>query len=228
MDSSNSYYWGNGPPIGDALGCDIGSKGTSPISDKIARPLWDEYRSGARTPFCYDLNDTMALSDADIKSLPQLDQPVEYDHRVATRTIESITRAKSLGKPFFIGAGIRRPHLDWRVPRRFWDLYANVDVELAKHQSLIGANVTDLAYELNGEMGAVFTSQGDGSKHREGPDSPLPTDLQRQARRGYYAAVSFMDFEVGRMLSALKELDLEMTTAVLFHSDRECSLIVFL
>jgi len=48
-DQSNPYYWGNGPPIGDAFGCYVGGKATTPVSDQIARPLWDQYRSGARS-----------------------------------------------------------------------------------------------------------------------------------------------------------------------------------
>ena len=48
----------------------------------------------------------------------------------------------------------------------------------------------------------------------------LPDDLVQDLRRGYMAAVSFMDFEVGRVLSGLDALGLAQDTAVLFHAVR--------
>ena len=219
-DGFNSYYWGNGNPIGDAFEC--GDLGPPHQGTAIVKPLWNQYRTGARTPICYDVDDAASLNDKDNKSAPQLSQLVEYDHRVVTRTIESMQRATQLGRRFFLAAGIRRPHLDWRTPKRFWDMYKDVKVGLAKHQT-IGVNVPTLAFQMNGELGNTFTRPSDNMTFRESPvqagGSPLPSDLQRQLRRGYYAAVSFMDFEVGRMLDALSHLRLEDSTAILFHSD---------
>ena len=87
---------------------------------------------------------------------------VEYDHRVATRTNEAMQHAASLGKPFFIAAGIRRPHTDWQVPRRLWELYEGIELKLAKHQT-IGTNISSLAFEMNGVLGqgqSVYRSGG--------------------------------------------------------------------
>ena len=47
----------------------------------------------------------------------------------------------------------------------------------------------------------------------------LPEGLQQGLRRAYYASISFMDHEVGRVLDALDALGLAEDTAVLFHSD---------
>eukprot|EP00039_Didymoeca_costata_P020866 m.342679 g.342679 ORF g.342679 m.342679 type:complete len:552 (-) comp21706_c0_seq1:1-1656(-) len=205
-DNYNQYYWGNGNPIGDAEEC-CNKSAVAPV------PFAAEYQSCAT---CVDLNDTAAMNNHDQKNVPQTEQEVEYDHRLATRTIESLNRVKQMKKNFFIGVGFRRPHLAWRIPRKFWTMYENKTIDVAKHET-IGANITVLAYETN-SLNRFTTSNG--TDYHESPHGPAyPQDLQRGLRRGYYSAVSFMDFEVGRILDTLEELDLHDNTAVLFHSD---------
>ena len=64
------------------------------------------------------------------RSLCILDVPEDdtFDHRLANATIDSLRLAKQQQRPFAIFAGHRRPHLPWRLPRKWWDLYANRDV----------------------------------------------------------------------------------------------------
>jgi iduronate 2-sulfatase len=106
------------------------------------------------------------------------------------------------------------------MPRRFYELYQNASIDVAKHQTL-GRNTSILAFERNGGLHAVFTDTH-GDNYTEGPKLPLPQDLQVTLRRGYYAAISFMDFEVGRVLQQLEHLGHAQDTAVIFFSDREC------
>lgn len=63
-----------------------------------------------------------------------------YDYNLATETVAQLKKAKSQAKPFFIAAGLRRPHLSFHAPRRFYDMYANngtfpTDMPLAKHKT---------------------------------------------------------------------------------------------
>jgi iduronate 2-sulfatase len=163
----------------------------------------------------------MMMSDQDNKSAPQLSQRVEYAHRLATRTIEYMAYAKAAKKNFYIGIGIRKPHLPWRHPRKFWDMYEGKALTTAKHQT-IGENITTLAFERNGGPG--YSGVFDGIKFGETPNhddglGALPEELQADLRRGYYASVSFMDFEVGRVLGELDVMGFADNTAVLFHAD---------
>lgn len=96
-DKYNSYYWGNGAPIGDAGGCGKGTK-------VVVTPGLAEYGSSAA---CTSIDDAAAMNDHDNKSTPQGQQDVMYDHRVTTRTIENMRRAVSMGKPFFVAAGVK-------------------------------------------------------------------------------------------------------------------------
>ena len=63
-----------------------------------------------------------------------------FDYNLANKTVEQLAIAKGMGTPFFIAAGIRRPHRVWHVPRRFYNLYANngtfpTDMPLAKFKT---------------------------------------------------------------------------------------------
>ena len=201
-DAHQPTYWGNGLPIGDAGGC----------SDGVLLPLKEKW---GNSEVCLDVNDAAALNNNDDKNAPQDSQPVEYDHRLATRTIESLQAAKNQSKNFYVSVGFRKPHIVWRVPQRFYDMYKGKSLDLAKHQTL-GKNTTTLAFEMNAFAGNTFPN---GTLYTYGPNTPLPEEYQEELRRGYYAAVSFLDFEVGRVLAELEQLGLADSTAVLLHSD---------
>ena len=96
----NPWYWGNQAPIGDASPC--GSGGIN--SANITHPLREKFGNGLA---CYN-TDSRAMADDDNKTVPQLQQRVEYAHRLATRTIEYMAYAKAQGKNFYIGVGIRK------------------------------------------------------------------------------------------------------------------------
>ena len=55
--------------------------------------------------------------------------------------------------------GTGKPHLPWRHPHKFWDLYEGKTITTAKHQS-IGENITTLAFERNGGQGYSGTFGG--------------------------------------------------------------------
>ena len=64
------------------------------------------------------------------------------DGLVATNTIANLKtefdKIKQNGldntKPFFIAAGMKRPHLTWFAPQEYFDMYPNNDVTLATHR----------------------------------------------------------------------------------------------
>lgn len=69
------------------------------------------------------------------------------------------------------------------MPKRFYELYNNITIDVAKHQT-ISENTTVLAFERNGGMSANYLKNG--SNYTIGPHQSLPEDLQRTLRRGYY------------------------------------------
>ena len=105
-------------------------------------------------------------------------------------------------KPFFIACGFYRPHTPYVAPRKWFDLYP-----------LERCNPAVLSEDYQrGLPAAAFGSAK--------PEQARMTDRQRrEAIQAYYASTSFMDAQLGKLLDALKRLELAQRTIVVFHSD---------
>ncbi|XP_026335564.1 iduronate 2-sulfatase isoform X2 [Ursus americanus] len=51
------------------------------------------------------------------------------------------------------------------------------------------------------------------------PYGPIPVDFQRKIRQSYFASISYLDTQVGHLLSALDDLQLANSTIIAFVSD---------
>jgi iduronate 2-sulfatase len=121
------------------------------------------------------------------------------DGKVAAETIALLEKYKD--RPFFIGAGFYRPHCPFIAPRRYFDLYP-LD-RIAAPAFTPG--------ELEGIPRAAWFTMP--------PNWDVPPDGLRETIRAYYASISFLDANVGRVLDALERLGLADRTIVVFMSD---------
>ena len=143
-----------------------------------------------------------------------LDEPDEnfYDHGLATNTISQLRYAADLfhsdRRPFFVMAGFARPHMPQRMPRRFWDLYDRKSIALPKHK-LPPEMMPGIAYFQFG-----FYNSSNGYVYPLHIDQAVPGEATLAMRHAYYASVSWLDFQVGRVLTALEENNIKDTTTV--------------
>lgn len=100
--------------------------------------------------------------------------------------------------------------MPWVFPRRFWDAQADT-TEVAIHQifSNIGAPLPAFYHCKN-----LDSANGTIS-----PTGALPDSQQRMYRRAYRAAMSFTDYNIGRLLNATHMLGVAENTIVVFHGD---------
>jgi iduronate 2-sulfatase len=129
-------------------------------------------------------------------------------------------RALSAGEaPFFLAVGYIRPHLPFITPKKYWDLYDRAAIPLASNGFLprgapavaFGDRSLGGFYELRGYL-----------DYADAPspfDRPLSEAQQRELKHGYYASVSFIDAQVGRLLAGLDDLGLANNTIVVLWSD---------
>ena len=129
-----------------------------------------------------------------------------FDGRIATRAIESLRGLKKNRKPFFLAVGFWKPHLPFNAPKRYWNLYDPAKVKLPESLAK-PANGPDIALHDSRELLRAF-----------GGRKPSPRDI-RELRRGYYAATTYMDAQVGRVLDELDRLGLRDSTIVVFTAD---------
>lgn len=132
------------------------------------------------------------------------------DGFVATETIRRLAEAKERpGTPFFMGLGFAKPHLPFCAPKKYWDLYDPAALPLATVTEP-PAGSPRYAPQFGGELRnyAGIPAQG-----------PLPEALQRKLIHGYYAATSYMDAQLGRVLDKLDELKLTDNTIIVLWGD---------
>jgi arylsulfatase A-like enzyme len=129
------------------------------------------------------------------------------DGRISESALEALSRLRN--RPFFLGVGFNKPHLPFAAPARYWDLYRAEDLPLAPNPYL-AEDASAYALQAYSEL----RSYGDF------PDKgPVPETKMRAALHGYYACVSYIDAQVGKLLDALDRLGLEKNTVIALWGD---------
>ena len=106
--------------------------------------------------------------------------------------------------PFFLGLGLVRPHVPFVAPSTFFDMYPLEDVELVSNPP---DDLEDIPAPAKNLRPFLWHQMG------------MSEEDQRNSLRGYYASVSFMDQQVGRVLDELERLGVADRTIVLFFGD---------
>lgn len=138
------------------------------------------------------------------------------------QTSDALAKMRELAdgeSPFFLATGTIRPHLPFITPKRWWDLYDRASLPLAANpQWPVG--MPPVAFG-DRNLGGFYELRG----YLDYADAPSPFERalteaqQRELRHGYYASVSFVDAQVGRLLAGLDELGLADETIVVLWSD---------
>ncbi len=127
------------------------------------------------------------------------DQP---DHKTATKTIELLREHQD--EPYFLAAGFVRPHYPMVAPRKYFKQYPFDRMRLPKTQP---GDLEDIPKK------GISKSRSALNGIEKYPDN------QKRMWSAYYAAVAFMDEQLGRILDELDRLDLRDSTAIVFTSD---------
>lgn len=131
-----------------------------------------------------------------------------HDGALADMAFAALRDIAKKNQPFWLGVGFIRPHLPFVAPKKYWDLYDPAKIRLAQNP-FKPADAPDYAVLPGGEMRAY---QGI-------PAGPIPDDLARQLKHGYYASISYMDAQLGRVLDELDRLKLRDNTIVVLWGD---------
>jgi uncharacterized sulfatase len=125
----------------------------------------------------------------------------QTDGHGVTATIRLLERAAGMNQPFFIGMGFYRPHTPFVATHRWFHEHPKDSVRLPIVPADDLADIPDIAF------------------HVRPPNYGLADDGLRDCVRGYRAAVSCMDSQVGELLSTLERLELADNTIIVFFSD---------
>ena len=130
------------------------------------------------------------------------------DGKVADLAVATLRDLSKKQTPFFLAVGFAKPHLPFVAPKKYWDLYDPAKIQLAPNK-FRPQDAPEYAIQAGGEMRAYHGI----------PPGPIPDDLARQLRHGYYAAISYMDAQLGKVLDELDRLGLRDNTIVVLWGD---------
>lgn len=132
-----------------------------------------------------------------------------FDGKIANKGIEDLRQLKRDGKPFFLALGFMKPHLPFNAPKKYWDLYDRQKISLPENY-LQPENIPTEAYHNFGELRRYHAIPEKGL---------LSDDMALKMLHGYYACVSYVDAQIGRVLKELKHLGLAENTIVVLWGD---------
>jgi arylsulfatase A-like enzyme len=131
-------------------------------------------------------------------ALPEHLHPTRWTGDEAVKFVEHYAG----GRPFFLKVSFARPHSPYDAPPRWWNRY--------EHAALPPA--------LVGDWCARHAQQG--KPYRDDLwQGERDAEQIRRARQGYYGNVSFVDEQIGRILSALEKRGWLENTLILFTAD---------
>lgn len=136
------------------------------------------------------------------------------DGKLSELAINTLQALKEKSQPFFLAVGFFKPHLPFNAPKKYWEMYDPQAFDLESLRTRT-RGAPDLAYpdhlELAGYQGMP-------------KDEHLSLEQARQLRHGYYACVSYVDAQIGKLLDALQRLELDSNTIVVLLGDHGYSL----
>ena len=132
------------------------------------------------------------------------DDEEQTDGIGATETMGFLDEFSESGENFFLAFGLYRPHVPFVAPKKYFELYKTEEFTVPRS--------SDSYLKTIPKPAAISVR-----KKKEQVD--LDKDLAKTIKHAYYATTSFMDAQIGRVLTKLKETGLDKNTIVVFTSD---------
>ncbi|MDZ8118407.1 sulfatase [Pontiella agarivorans] len=129
-----------------------------------------------------------------------------YNAEVAIEEIKQLAKGD---KPFFLGVGFYKPHLEFIAPKKYWDLYEHDEIPLAEYTTAPkdgAAMGLHASFELR--VRSDIPKSGD-----------IDDELARNLKHAYLGCVSYIDAQIGKVLQALEESGVRDNTIIIVWGD---------
>ena len=122
----------------------------------------------------------------------------------ATETISFLDEFAKSGENFFLAYGLYRPHVPFVAPKAYFHLHEKTDFSIPESDDSFLQTIPKIA--------AL-------SLRSKEEQINIENEKARYIKRAYYATTSFVDAQIGRVLTKLEETGLDKNTIVVFTSD---------
>jgi len=163
---------------------------------------WKDYALAANKE-----NETVTRGGAPYERA-NVEDDVYRDGKIAQKIIEDLRKLSKTDKPFFLGAGFIKPHLPFNAPEKYWKLYdGKVSIP---YNNYAPENAPKKSLHKFIELRTY-----DGINKR----GPVSDEMALKLIQGYYACVSYVDAQIGKVLDELERLELDKNTIVVLWGD---------
>ena len=132
-----------------------------------------------------------------------------FDGRIAAAAVRRLGELKEMQQPFFLAVGFWKPHSHFNAPKRYWDMYQRDEIRPPTNPQP-PRDVPAIALHDSREIRRDFQSR----------PGKRPTAADTLAlRHGYFAAISYVDAQIGKVVAELDRLDLAERTIIVLWSD---------
>jgi len=135
------------------------------------------------------------------------------DGLTAELAIKKLKELSVKGKPFFLGVGFFKPHLPFNSPKKYWGLYDENEIPLAPYPG-IPENVNLASLHNSGEFNGYKLGE-----EKPSINHPVTDEYARKIRHAYFASISYIDAQVGKLLDELEKEGLAENTIIVIWGD---------
>ena len=140
---------------------------------------------------------------------PDVPDVAYLDGRLANRAIEELQGFSNNARPFFLAVGFHKPHLPFNAPEKYWNMYNKQDIHLPSN-GFFPKDAPESARFNWSELRSYYGIPKNG---------PVPDTIAYNLIHGYYACVSYVDAQIGRVLNSLEDLGLADNTIIVLWGD---------
>lgn len=172
-------------------------------------PSWDEehFLKGTRN---YVLKENLETRGKPMSSeCVEVHDTAYVDGKIADKALQLLTSFSEDGTDFFLAVGHLKPHLPFNAPKKYWDMYEREDFKLEQNRGR-PAGAPEIAFHKWQELRGYKDVPGEG---------PISPEKEMELRHAYYACVSYIDAQIGKVLDALDMLGLRENTIIVFWGD---------
>ena len=177
--------------------------------DSWSEPFWDGVANFERRGISW-----RSIKDGRLNNMSLIDE------QIADRAVEVMLKAskdaKSGDKPFFLAVGFHKPHLPFVVPESYLNKYPEANISLPNN-AYAPIDMPEVAWQRWAELRAYQDIADLGVSGDI--NATLPDATVKALRRAYYAAITWVDHQIGRVVDELTTLGLEKDTVIALWGD---------
>ena len=196
---------------------------TDPVGDEWELPhSWDEmlfdsgkWGTGWNAFFGYADGSNRQGEDYLVKPYECADVSDEDypDGLTANLAVQKLKELAGRDEPFCLAVGFFKPHLPFNAPQKYWDLYDAEDISLS-----------DVPFIPEGTAKRTLHPSGEFKSYKSGDEMPsleaaVSDEYARKLRHAYFAAISYVDAQIGKVLDALEESGQADNTLIVLWGD---------